>query len=112
MELLILFFVGIIGFFFGWHAREMYAMRVVKSIMEQANMMQEAQEEENPRTPMRLEVHNNTIFAYSEVDGSFIAQGVDLEGLDKAIQSRFPDKKFSVKEKNLLEISGEVNDPI
>ena len=111
MEILILFFVSIIGFFFGWHAREMYAMRVVKAIMEQAGQL-EQKEEETPRTPMRLEVHNNTIFAYSEVDGTFIAQGVDLEGLDKAIQSRFPDKKFSVKEQNLLEISGEINDPV
>ena len=95
----------VVGFVFGWNVREWYAIRSLHKMMMAAEAaVEEEQEEEKKRTPMRLEKHNDIIFAYSEEDGSFIAQGSDLYALDDAIRARYPDRKFSIKEKNLEEV--------
>lgn len=104
MEFLILFGATLIGVFLGWELREQYAMRTVKRLLEE-NMLQIREEEETEeRTKMRLEKHGAGIYAFEEETDNFIAQGTDLFDLDKAIQARFPGKKFAIKEDNLKEI--------
>ena len=103
MEILILFVVVAIGFGFGWQARELWAMRQVEALLRQVGELKE-DEPEADRTKMRLEMHSDAIYAFSEEDNSFIAQGKDLSDLDTAIQARFPGKKFAVREDNLKEI--------
>lgn len=110
MEFLILFGALFIGIFLGWELREQYAMRTVKRLLEE-NMLQVHEEEETEeRTKMRLEKHGVVIYAFEEETDTFIAQGTDLFDLDKAIQTRFPGKKFSVREANLEEIAK--HDPV
>ncbi len=107
MEFVILFCAIIVGFYAGWQFRELYAIRQVKRLLEdgdvQFHTVEEEQEEE--RTKMRIEKHGSVIYAFEEETDSFIAQGKDLFDLDKAIQARFPGKKFSVRESNLEEVS-------
>ncbi len=102
MEFVILFGALIVGFFAGWQFRELWAMRQVRLLLQEGQL--QVKEEDEERTKMRLEFNSGTIFAYSEEDGSFIAQGADLNALDRAIQARFPGRKFSVKEDNLNEM--------
>lgn len=106
MEFVILFVAIIVGFYSGWQFRELWAMHQVKRLLQNGEIKLDNQdEEEEERTKMRLEQHGSLIYAFEEETDSFIAQGKDLLDLDKAIQSRFPGKKFSVREENLHEVA-------
>lgn len=109
MEFVILFGALIVGFFAGWQFREVWAMYQVKRLLQEGDLklqrIDEEVEEEDERTKMRLEQHGSLIYAFEEESDTFIAQGKDLLDLDKAIQARFPGKKFSVREANLQEVS-------
>ena len=110
MEFVILFGALIVGFFAGWQFREVWAMYQVKRLLQEGDLKlqridDEEVEEEDERTKMRLEQHGSLIYAFEEESDTFIAQGKDLLDLDKAIQARFPGKKFSVREANLQEVS-------
>lgn len=113
MEFVILFGALFIGFYAGWQFRELWAMRQVKRLLEDGDIQLhkiEEEPEEEERTKMRLEQHGTLIYAFEEETDSFIAQGTDLFDLDKAIQARFPGKKFSVRESNLSEVGS--HDPV
>jgi hypothetical protein len=111
MELIILLVVAISCFVFGWYAREQAAIRTISRMLDAAE--QQADEEpKNVAEKMVLEKHNETIYAYT-VDGhEFIAQGASLEELDKAIQARFPGKKFTIREDNLKELALEYHESV
>ena len=100
MEFIILFIAVVIGFVIGWEARERHAMRVVESILQEA---EEQAKEEPSAERMRLERHSGVIYAYTTED-EFIGQGSSLDELDTAIQKRFPGRKFLLKKENLEQI--------
>lgn len=87
----------------GWRLREYFAMRKVAELLEQAEELVE-EEPESDRVKIRLERHGDMLYAFDEETHTFIAQGADLNALDKAIQVRYPDKKFSIREQNLIDI--------
>ena len=111
MELIILLVVAISCFVFGWYAREQAAVRAISRMLDMAEEQAES-EPKDAAEKLVLEKHNETIYAYT-VDGhEFIAQGSSLEELDKAIQSRFPGKKFSIREDNLKELALEYHESV
>jgi predicted negative regulator of RcsB-dependent stress response len=103
VEIAVMFVMLALGFVLGWHMRERHAIKQIEMILESDEYAEAVQETES-RTKMRLERHGGLILAYVEEDNSFIAQGEDLEALDKAIQARFPGRKFSIQEQNLIDI--------
>lgn len=105
MEFVILFGALMIGIYLGWEAREQWAIRQVRRLLDSGELFTEAETgEEEERTKMRVEKHSDLLYAFTVEDDNFIAQGKDLEELDKAIQARFPGKKFSIQEDNLKDI--------
>ena len=52
------------------------------------------------------------IYAFVVENDEFIAQGKDLTELDKAIQARFPGRKFSIQEQNLKDLEVEYHEPV
>jgi hypothetical protein len=110
MDILVLIVVALIFFYAGWQSREAYAMHVVRRILEEAEEMQEPEEE--PRQKMVLEKHNDVIYAYTDDNHEFMAQGKDLFELDTAIQARYPGKKFAIREDNLKEIAVEYHESV
>jgi hypothetical protein len=112
MEFVILFGALLVGILVGWELREKWAIRQVHRLLEEGEIkLNKVEEEEEERTKMRLEKHSDLIYAFTEEDDSFIAQGKDLHELDAAIQARFPGKKFSIRESNLEDI-GVKHEPI
>lgn len=105
MEFVILFVAVFIGAGIGWVLREKYAEHVVAKYLKELEINKGglSESEKESRTTLKLETHNDTIFAYDE-EGTFIAQGADLDYLDRAIKARYPDRKFKVSEENLKEI--------
>jgi hypothetical protein len=113
MEIIILFIAALIGFAFGWHSREQWAIRQVHRLLESGELFKQDEDEPDvDRTKMRLERNGEVIYAFTVEDDSFIAQGKDLEDLDKAITARFPGKKFSVQEQNLIDIKAEYHESV
>lgn len=110
MDIVVLLIVAVMFFFAGWHSREAYAMFIVKRLLQEAEDKQEAEEE--PRQKMVLEKHGEVIYAYTEENHEFMAQGKDLYELDTAIQARYPGKKFAIREDNLKEIAVEYHEPV
>ena len=107
MEFVILFGAFMFGIYIGWEAREQWAIRQVKRLLEDGDIQLnkiDDEEEAEERTKMRVEKHSDLLYAFTVEDDAFIAQGKDLHDLDKAIQARFPGKKFSIQEGNLKEI--------
>jgi hypothetical protein len=112
MEIIILGFVLGIGIAIGWVARERVAMRIVDRLIKEAEEAQTKEQTTEDRTKMRLERHGNLIYAFDVENDSFIAQGKDLEDLDTAIVARFPGKKFSVQEQNLIDIKANYHESV
>ena len=101
MEFIILGGALVVGFFVGWHTREIHAMNKVRRILEE---VEEAQDEEDAKADrLTLERHGEVVYAFDGSD-TFLAQGSSLEELDDAIQARFPGRKFLIKESNIKEV--------
>ena len=114
MDLILGFILIGIGVILGWYFREYYAMRVVHKLLEQVAEEGDEVEDESivDRIKMRLERHGEVIYAFKDEDDSFIAQGKDLHELDAAIVARFPGKKFSVREQDLIDIKADYHEPV
>jgi hypothetical protein len=111
-NIIVIFALICIGFAAGWYFREYYAMRIVKTMLKDLEEQVSKEEPEEDRIKMRLEKENGIIYAFKDEDNSFIAQGKDLVELDEAIVARFPGKKFSVREQNLIDIKAEYHESV
>ena len=109
MDILILCLAHAFGILIGWNLRERVAMKIVEKMMDD---LQQVEEDKSEQTRMRLETHSGVIYAYTADGNDFIAQGKNLNELDKAIIARFPGKKFSVQEQNLIDIKAEYNESV
>lgn len=110
MDIIVILVIAVIFFFAGWHSREAYAMHIIKRLLEETEEKQEA--EESPRQKMVLEKHGEVIYAYTEDNHEFMAQGKDLFELDTAIQARYPGKKFAIREDNLKELAVDYHESV
>jgi hypothetical protein len=100
MEFLILTLVLVGVFFSGWKAREMLAMRTINALIAQA----EESEANLKAIKVKVEKHSDQFFVHREDDGTFMAQGKNMDELDKALRNRFPDTRFLIQEDNLKEL--------
>ena len=107
-----LIFIAVLcfGIMLGWHLREQYAMRVVNQLLK--DVQETKEQEEGERTKMRLERNGGFIYAFENDTDAFIAQGTDLIDLDKNIVAKFPGRKFSVQEQNLIDIKADYHEPV
>lgn len=49
----------------------------------------------------RLEFYDNVIRMYNKDTDEFLAQGKDMDELNSALKSRFPDKLFNIKQEQI-----------
>lgn len=96
IELLIFF----AGFLIGWFAREWYALRKVETIIQEMN--------ENLVTEFKSKVVDVTVekagdvfYIYRKDDGTFLAQGSDINKLSDILIEKFPGKMFNVTPEDL-----------
>ena len=95
MEFVLIGLVCAACFVFGWRARELHAMHTINSLIESA--------EQKTSIKVKVEKQNDTFYVYKE-DGTFMAQGKDMDDLDAALRKRFPDTRFLIQEDNLKEL--------
>lgn len=106
-DILIIFFIILIGFVWGWVSREQYAIKQVKK-MRASGILPEittAEDlEKHDFIPIQIEYHNDTFYVYNIRDKSFMAQGKTQQIVEKNLAERFPNKRFAALPENLKEI--------
>lgn len=92
--------VALVAFLLGWHGRVIHAKIVVAKITKE--FREEAMNEIKEKViNAYVEKAGDTLFVYSKEDGSFLAQGKDLDELTDILMNRFPDKLFNVSPEDL-----------
>lgn len=100
IDYLITIFGGII---IGWYAREWYAMRKVEKLMSNFgdNMMDELKKKV---IDIKVEKAGDVFFIYRKDDGTFLAQGSDINKLSDILVEKFPGKLFNCSPEDLAEL--------
>ena len=88
------------GVAYGWTLRE----RVAQRILEKAIKHVEQELPKKNMIPIIVEKHEDRLFVYSKDKHEFMAQGSTMEELNKALEDRYPGKKFSCSEEHLAVI--------
>jgi hypothetical protein len=88
------------GIIFGWYAREWYAMRKVEKLMDSFgdNMLDEFKKKVIDIT---IEKSGDLFYVYRKDDGTFLAQGTDIEKLSDILVEKFPGKLFNCSPEDL-----------
>jgi hypothetical protein len=95
------YLVGILGgLIIGWYAREWYAMRKIKKLMNNFgdDMLDELKKK---IIDITIEKSGDVFFVYRKDDGTFLAQGTDIEKLSDILMEKFPGKLFNCSSEDL-----------
>ena len=94
-----IFFIGSIH---GWGLRE----RVAKKRLEQFTEFIENREEDEETNMIRItiEEHAGVLFVYNKDNNSFMAQGKNREEVEKALNARYPNKRFACDHDTLVKL--------
>lgn len=88
------------GIAIGWFSREWYAMRKVEKLMNSFgdNMLDEFKKKV---VDITIEKSGDFFFVYRKDDGTFLAQGTDIEKLSDILVEKFPGKLFNCSPEDL-----------
>lgn len=116
METLTLIALLAIAFYLGWRANEIHTKFMIRSLLDDMGITPDQKQqliehcaeeikkmggdEEGEEVSITLEQHQGIIFAYSEDDGTFMAQGKDRAELFSNLQARFSGLRCVVKKEN------------
>ena len=102
-DILILIAAVIVGFIWGWTARERAAVAKVNQVMKH---VEEQIQEQVAETVVKIiiEPHNDSYYVYSVEDRTFMAQGRSRDELEGNLAKRYPGKMFAATPANLKEI--------
>jgi hypothetical protein len=68
------------------------------------SLSRELEAAEQPQIEVRLEQHNQTLYAFRKDNEEFLGQGADQEELFKRIAERFQDVKFVIRKDDGAEL--------
>jgi hypothetical protein len=94
----------VVGFVWGWFAREQQAVKRIKQMVEENPEATIDKVEAMGLIPIKIEQHNDTYYVYSVKDKTFMAQGKTKELLEDNLAKRYPGKRFAALPENLKEI--------
>jgi hypothetical protein len=88
------------GLLIGWYAREWYAMRKIENLMNNFgdNMLDEFKKKVIDIT---IEKSGDLFYVYKKDDGTFLAQGHDIDKLSDILVEKFPGKIFNCSPEDL-----------
>lgn len=92
--------IAALGFIIGWWAREKYAMHVVSTIVKKAKE-EYLEDVKSSVVNVLVEKANDVFYIYAKEDGTFLAQGKNIDELTDILNERFPGKMFNVTPEDL-----------
>lgn len=90
----------LLGFILGWIIREQVAITNIKSILNAAELEEDSPAEE--KVLIKVEYHNGVLFAYSQLDDSFIVQANNSDELKEKLSKLFPNRTIACDAESLL----------
>ncbi len=112
--------VAAVAFYVGWKLSEKLMWFTFGKMMREAgvtnkdldqfinhwapSLSRELEAAEQPQIEVRLEQHNQTLYAYRKDNEEFLGQGADQEELFKRIAERFQDVKFVIRKDDGAEL--------
>lgn len=87
------------GFLIGWYGREIYAKHMVKKLGAQIDEIASEVVKESIIN-IDVEKHDDTLFVYKK-DGTFLAQGKNIDELTDILQKKFPGKLFNASPEHM-----------
>jgi hypothetical protein len=95
------------GVIIGWFLREWYAMRKVEKLI---NNIGDTMVDEFKKKVIDISVEKNGDFfyVYRKDDGTFLAQGTDIEKLSDILVEKFPGKLFNCSPEDLKALESSV----
>jgi hypothetical protein len=99
MELII----AIVGFVVGWYVREWHAMRKVDQLIDNMNTKM-VEEFKSKVINVTVEKSGDFFYIYRKDDGTFLAQGTDIDKLSDILSEKFPGKLFNVSPEELSQL--------
>lgn len=93
------FLIAILFFLLGWKVRELYAVRQLSKFVKVVE-----EEKKQSKTVIKLEIHDDIIYAYRDSNNEFLCQSDSIEGIVEALSKRSPGEKFAVTKENLCEL--------
>jgi hypothetical protein len=95
------YLIGIAGgLIVGWFAREWYAMRRVENLMDSFNDNMFAELKEKV-VDITVEKSGDLYYVYKKDDGTFLAQGANMDILSDILTEKFPGKLFNCSPEDL-----------
>lgn len=116
------FIVAIVAFYIGWKLQEKLMWFTFGKMMREAGVSNKDLDQfinhwapslkkegvfavtEEPQIEVRLEQHNQTLYAYRKDNEEFLGQGADQEELFKRIAERFQNVKFVIRKDDGAEL--------
>lgn len=112
--------VAAVAFYVGWKLSEKLMWFTFGKMMREAgvtnkdldqfinhwapSLSRELEAAEQPQIEVRLEQHNQTLYAFRKDNEEFLGQGADQEELFKRIAERFQDVKFVIRKDDGAEL--------
>lgn len=112
--------VAAVAFYVGWKLSEKLMWFTFGKMMREAgvsnkdldqfinhwapSLARETEAAEQPQIEVRLEQHNQTLYAFRKDNEEFLGQGADQEELFKRIAERFQDVKFVIRKDDGAEL--------
>lgn len=103
VEIVVCVIAVVLGYVWGWYARERHAMRIMNNMLENTEAIIKKEIRENV-VPVIVEKHNGAYFVYNMNDHTFMAQGNTREEVEKVLSEKYPGKNFAAKDDNLAEV--------
>ncbi len=114
------FIIAVIAFYLGFKLNEKIMWFTFGKMMKDAGisnkdldkfvahwaptLREELEAADQPQVEIRLEEHNQTLYAYRKDNEEFLGQGANQEELFKRIAERFQDVKFVIKQADGAEL--------
>jgi hypothetical protein len=103
LTIFVTFCVWVWGIYIGWQAREVRAKQVLAKYLDE--MEQDLEDEvDDTQVRIKIEKHPEGYFVYGLDNNEFIAQGQTRLQLERALEKRYPGKKFAATADNLREV--------
>lgn len=88
------------GFIVGWFLREWYALRKVEKIIADLNTNM-VDEFKKKVIDINVEKSGDIFYIYRKDDGTFLAQGDDIDKLSDLLTEKYPGKLFNCSPEDL-----------
>jgi len=93
------FFFGVFCFLIGWHARELWAIRKLKNLIDELE-----EPEDDDKIYIIVDINDSGIFVYEKDTLKYLAHGKNEKDISAILKERFPGKTFAASPEDMVKL--------